>query len=115
MKTVNIYNSDASKLVTINRELFTDGYNGYNYYLCLLIFNAEHSIYFINEDYKQTKTILTYVEAINEAHNLLSSHCPYLDSLHRKLLYAKEYHPEKIAYYEELIKQWIYKGNNFKF
>lgn len=31
---------------------------------------------------------------------------PYLISLKIKLQYAKEYRPEKVAYYEELIRQW---------
>lgn len=36
-----------------------------------------------------------------------TNNCPYLDSLKIKLQYAKEYHPGKVAYYEQLIKQWI--------
>ncbi len=44
---------------------------------------------------------------INEIPKLEGANCPYLDSLKIKLQYAKEYHPEKAAYYEQLIKDWI--------
>jgi hypothetical protein len=33
--------------------------------------------------------------------------CPYLDSLFIKLNYAKEFHPQKVGYYEQLITDWI--------
>jgi len=35
------------------------------------------------------------------------ANCPYLDTLKSKLMYAKEFHPSKVAYYEQLIKDWI--------
>lgn len=43
----------------------------------------------------------------HEYPKLQGANCPYLDSLKTKLMYAKEYHPAKIGYYEKLIKQWI--------
>ncbi len=49
---------------------------------------------------------------INEIPKLEGENCPYLDSLKIKLQYAKEYHPGKVAYYEQLIKEWIAHTNN---
>lgn len=69
MTTKTIYNADKTKCVTINRELYTDGYN---YYLSLLILNTDCNVYFINDGYKQIDTILSYKEALQTANNLLS-------------------------------------------
>lgn len=38
---------------------------------------------------------------------LIAPNCPYLDSLKLKLISAKNFAPHKVAYYEELIKQWL--------
>ena len=44
---------------------------------------------------------------INEYPKLETGNCPYLDSLKIKLMYAKNFTPHKVAYYEQLIKDWI--------
>lgn len=33
--------------------------------------------------------------------------CEYLHTLRMKLVYAKDFHPSKVAYYEQRIKEWI--------
>lgn len=32
---------------------------------------------------------------------------PYVKDLQQRLIYAKQYAPHKVAYYEELIKEWV--------
>ena len=36
-----------------------------------------------------------------------NGNCPYLDGLKIKLNHAKEFHPSKVGYYEQLIKEWV--------
>ena len=48
-----------------------------------------------------------WVDKAIQEHQEEKANCPYLDTLKRKLMYAKEYHPNKVAYYEQLIKEWI--------
>jgi hypothetical protein len=45
--------------------------------------------------------------AINEYPKFENNICPYLDSLYIKLSYATLYKPDKVPYYERLIKEWL--------
>lgn len=70
MRTKEIYSNDKQKLVYINRTLFADGYN---YYIILLVLNQAHNIYFIDDNHKQTESILSYSKALQYANNILNN------------------------------------------
>lgn len=69
MKIREINNHNQSKKAIISREMYSDGYN---YYICILQLNEEHNIYFINDNFKQKETILSYKKAIQYAKNILN-------------------------------------------
>lgn len=70
MRTKEIYSENREKLAYINRTLLADGYN---YYITLLVLNAEHNIYFIDDRHKQRETILSYSNAIKYANKILNN------------------------------------------
>lgn len=69
MRTKTIYSNDQQRCVTINRELLSDGYN---YYICSLIWSEYNSFYYIDDNYKQPE-ILSYKAALQEADKILNN------------------------------------------
>lgn len=69
MRTKTLYSTDTQKCVTINRELLSDGYN---YYICSLIWSEYNHFYYIDDNYKQPE-LLSYAAALREANRILGN------------------------------------------
>jgi hypothetical protein len=64
-----LINSQKNRKVLISRTLFSDGYN---YYMTVFAYNKYLNFWFINENYKQSDTILSFKKAIDKAKKIIN-------------------------------------------